>query len=420
MDRRDALVGLLLVGALWLTSRPAAAGYAYPTPPTGFQGASGATPNRWLQSANAGRFVNGSLSTAVTLNVGGRAVTMPASVRVAANAARYVAPAIRVLGGPAAIGVGIAAWLASNYISWNDEEQRWETQPLGNTTVTGYQVNTFTVHSTAAAACTAWAADGGFYGRLQSNGSLCAAENPNNPGQTLFVGVVNQVPMTVPNPAHETSDEEWEGVEFSPMPPAVIPDLEPLGIPVPIELPALNPSDDPVPLPQPLRVPEGAPVPVPGTDPAEWRQPVTDIVPKPVTESPWRVDVQPKIVPSPDAEGLNDPEVIADPNAGNPTPNPENATDCDKYPEASGCKPLDTPSGSDELPQTSVPVSILPDGGWGADNASCPAARSVTVQGRLIPIPFDLFCQYFSGLRYVVIAMAWLGAGFILLGARSD
>ena len=30
------------------------------------------------------------------------------------------------------------------------------------------------------------------------------------------------------------------------------------------------------------------------------------------------------------------------------------------------------------------------------------------------------FCQFFGGLRYVIIAFAWLGAGFILLGARSD
>lgn len=114
-----------------------------------------------------------------------------------------------------------------------------------------------------------------------------------------------------------------------------------------------------------------------------------------------------------------DPQPDPDPGQDDKPKPEEQQSLCEKHPDILACQKLDTPDDVD-LPNSEKPISITPDGGWGADNAACPAPRMLTVQGRQIPIPFDLFCTYMSGIRPIVIAMAWLSAAFILLGARES
>ena len=119
------------------------------------------------------------------------------------------------------------------------------------------------------------------------------------------------------------------------------------------------------------------------------------------------------------------PEPYPDPNNPNPDPNPdkpkteEQQSLCEKHPDIIACQKFDDPK-DDDLPKSERDISITPDSGWGAETASCPAPKSITVQGRAIAIPYDLFCTYASGMRPIIIAMAWLSAAFILLGARSE
>lgn len=90
---------------------------------------------------------------------------------------------------------------------------------------------------------------------------------------------------------------------------------------------------------------------------------------------------------------------------------------CDLYPDSLACQKLDAPTDVDLTTQDRS-VSITPDSGWGGAG-QCPASRYIYPQGQTIEIPFTLFCTYAEGLRPVIIALAWLSAGFILLGARG-
>lgn len=93
----------------------------------------------------------------------------------------------------------------------------------------------------------------------------------------------------------------------------------------------------------------------------------------------------------------------------------EIGSECEKSPNTLGCARLDTPA-QEPIAQRDIPITITPDSGWGDGGGSCPETRYVETQGQSIPIPFDLVCTYMSGIRPIVIAMAWLAAGFIVFG----
>lgn len=189
----------------------------------------------------------------------------------------------------------------------------------------------------------------------------------------------------------------------------------------PVKDPVINP--DSTGKPQPVFIPTGNPIKNPNYDPSKptsatnqpYLQPGIRVVPAPAPGEPWRVDVQPvdKPVGSADPSENKDPD---DPANDKPQDNPSL---CEKHPDILACQKLDQPEDTD-LPKSEKEISITPDGGWGADTAACPAPRHLTVQGRDIPIPFDLFCTYMQGLRPIIIAMAWLSAAFILIGARES
>lgn len=426
MDRRHSLVAVLLIAVLWLVAKPAAAGYAYPTPPTGWGGSSGAWTYGGTAAANADWF-NGRAAANVTVNVGGRAVTVPAAMRTAANAGSVIARAALVVT-PWGRAIQFAQWAQVGSWIWDEANQQW----LAPKTVlaAGWEWNISGYKSgSCQGAVDAYRNAAGYPGAAECY-NFGTHEN-GNPTASWRIRAVNgnccvesgnvmadakQMPTTVHEPATDSDADELAADH--PIPEEALEEAQ-KHLPVPMDLPIINPYPDLAGDAVPLRVPQGEPVPVPNTNPQRYDQPVTDIVPAPSPATPWRVDVQPKIVQGEDPVGVEEPEPVVD---GDPVgePNAEGKTDCDKYPEASGCKPLDVPNDTTQIPEVTIPVAINPDGGWGADNAACPADRSVSMLGQNIPIPFTLFCQYFSGLRYVIIAFAWLGAGFILLGARSD
>ena len=91
-------------------------------------------------------------------------------------------------------------------------------------------------------------------------------------------------------------------------------------------------------------------------------------------------------------------------------------TDCEKNPELVQCKELGNPEEVGDLPEQSIgPDSLSPI--TLAGSAVCPAN---------IPLPKGLSfswqatCDFASGLRPVILAMAWLTAGLILVGAFKD
>lgn len=173
-------------------------------------------------------------------------------------------------------------------------------------------------------------------------------------------------------------------------------------------MPQGDPIKQPLPVPNPENVPE------------TWKTPVIDLVPSPTVNEPWRVDAQPKdvITESPSPLPETAPVPVTPPAGETTTPTEKPPGLCDEYPDILACSKFDTPE-AEALPEVPREVTVAPDSGWGGSSGSCPPPKHITVQGRDIPIPVDLICQYMSGIRPIVIAMAWLSAGFILVGARG-
>ncbi len=407
------------------------AGYAQLAPPTGWTptsvGGSAGTFN-YGKAANGASLVGNTVRTSASLNVGGRAISVPAAMRLSSNAPKFLAGrvgAALALGGSAALtgGLSVAAALLLPIAVewWQQTEFEWD----GNKwlqkkkVLNGYWRDTWGEgeYPTADAACNA---------RLDGVYAIVLPDNPSKaycysgPGQVSgSVGRVGEEVVEVKVVPYEP--QVRESLENTPLP-EKLPGIIPLDYPV--DLPVINPS--PAMQPQPLFVPTGNPAQNPNYDPQDipgpenmpYLQPGIRVVPAPVPGAPWQVDVQP--VNRPVLEPTPKPDPVTD-GSGNPN---DKETDkepglCDMYPDILACQKLDDPTSND-LQSLEKPISITPDAGWGSEDAACPAPRILNVQGQQIAIPFDLFCTYMQGMRPIIIAMAWLSAAFILIGARES
>lgn len=91
---------------------------------------------------------------------------------------------------------------------------------------------------------------------------------------------------------------------------------------------------------------------------------------------------------------------------------------CKTNPDSSGCAKLGTASGPDWTP-TNNNISMTPASAWGAGDSACPAAQTLTLGGFAIPFDNTLMCQFFSGMRFAVLAAASIIAVMIFIGARG-
>ena len=413
---------LILVASAAFFTLSAHAGYAQLSPPSGWSNsASGAIFKSSANSSWLGSIVRGTTS----LSLGGRIITVPYSLRPAANAARYLAGFI-TLNPYLRTGLAIAAWVGMANVHWSDSEQSWvETQvSQGYSLMWAHPFSQF-VYGNGQSACKAYEdmnntilADMGETMRYPTlifqpsgtNGGHCHDGNGNSyttvTAREELTDMAQEVPVSPGYVANKMSDY--------PMPQNV-PEEMPPGIAIPVSDPVVNPSSDPIPTPQPMRVPMGDPVPVPNSDPQQWRTPVVDIYPSPTTLEPWRVDVRPNDVVRDSPDPITDPMI--DPSSpSNQTPEKTPGL-CEQFPDILACqKPnFDTPN-IDQIQTKDAVISITPDSGWGADNAVCPAPRQLV--GVNAQFDFDLMCQFMSGIRPVIIAIAWLSAAMILIGFK--
>ncbi len=124
------LRGWLLAAALVGGVQVAHAGYAEAIPPAGFS----RTGDAWTyRAANANEWLANTVRTNATLNVGGRAITLPAAMRMASNAPRFAAASLFSPGG-LALAAGAAALAAilenmenNHSMQFNEQAQQWET-----------------------------------------------------------------------------------------------------------------------------------------------------------------------------------------------------------------------------------------------------------------------------------------------------
>lgn len=448
MDRFSKLVAL----AVLATAGTVHAGYAQLSSPAGF----GGSPAGWTFAPSANDATFGRVihqPNGLKVPVPGTSTTMSASYRLASNAPR-IAAAVIFASPHLRAAAGIASWLGVGKLVWDSVEQVWRqtSDPLDSSSLE-WADSFGQWFATPSGACSSWAAsstsvrgDGMYSWSMRSAtpggnclwafsnlnngqstdgehqltsrptvGSTCPNGWTSSPAGCLSPALTQPQLVELLNPANQVG---W------PMPESVPLELPP-GTPLPVEPPVINPAPGPSPQPRPLFIPTGNPVPNPNYDPQQSPGPANQpyflpgvrVVPSPTANEPWRVDLQPVNRPVSGPEPMTQPDSETPPDADKPSQ--EQLDFCVKNPDVLACQKLDEPEAQ-ELPESEKDISISPDGGWGADNAACPAPKLITVQGRAIPIPFDLFCTWASGMRPIIIAMAWLSAAFILLGARNE
>ena len=96
---------------------------------------------------------------------------------------------------------------------------------------------------------------------------------------------------------------------------------------------------------------------------------------------------------------------------------PEEKTECEENPEMIGCKQLGNPEEGAAVGTQSIGVTSISPVFFSGAAAVCPAP---------IPLPFgaemklDLICDFAEAVRPLFIALAWLSAAFIVMGASRQ
>lgn len=435
-----------LIAALVLSfAGTAHAGYAQAVPPSGW------SPGSYAPSANDATFGRVIYApNGPTTNVGGQSVRMPAAYRLAANAPRIAAgiifahPYVRT-------GVAIASWLGIAGIVWDAASSSWRSPDSTYPPSTGVEYKSPAPGDqwfpTRMQAMQIWA---NYYTQNDPNWSWqvlgCASAacqvkgtHKSIPNQFTYSDITplsraSSCPagwyvtpagcVQTPPPKKLTEEEFKDALAPKPMPDPVPLEL-PKPSPLPIEYPpVINPEPGPNPVPRPRFVPSGDPVPNPNYDPnappgpnnQPYTQPGTRIVPSPTPSQPWRVDHQP--VNRPQADGMPKPNPDAQPGT-DPTDKPkpeEQQSLCEKHPDIVACAKLGEPGQATPVPNETKTLTIAPENGFGPSGASCPPPRTVEVAGLTLSMPFDLLCDFATGLKPVIVGLAWLTAAFTFMG----
>lgn len=449
------------------------AGYAQLAPPAGFAPMPAAAPiaRYGYAAANEAAWVNQTVRVNAGLNVGGQAIKVPAAMRLAANAPRFAAAAI--FAHPAfRLASGISLLLGAAKVMWDESQNswvteyttdktkvdlfEWETPGLPKTSSPLSQIsshllsqqypgmvvldssgkfineNTYQTRVVIGYPKTAGTVYINNYSRASE--MKCPFNTTSTPAGCvgrIKIGSQEEFIDRVINPANNPG---WPNVPADWPMPSTVPKELPPGTPLPVEQPIINPTPGDNPRPQPYFVPTGNPVPNPNYDPnaapspenQPWFQPGVRIVPSPTLDEPWRVDVQPVNRPTASPDPKSTDELNPQPNpATNPDPGKDDKAKpeeqqslCEKHPEILACQKLDTPDAK-ELAKEDISISISPVAGWGSDTAACPTPRSVMLAGKEVSISWQPVCDFATGLRPLVIAMAWLSAvSMVIVVAR--
>lgn len=454
---RHSIAALSLIGALHL---PAAfAGYAQASPPSGWSSGGGPGGSfTGTKAANGSAFLGGSVSSNASLNVGGRAVSMPATMRFAANAPRIAATAIMLnpyLRGAATIAgwLGLAGllydpisglWSAPSSDSdfpksdgkvytrvdsstglslygssqvgefainlWKSYNSSWVQtyQPTFSYVLTGCSSNPCSVNLTIRATVNSSAVLNQSFGVSWQNSNSCPAGWYITPA-----GCVQ-----TPQPKTVTQEEAIEEIIKHPMP-AEVPKHIP--VPLPVEQPNI----------QPVFIPTGDPVKNPNFNPSEAPspsnppqvQPGVEVKPAPTPGSPWQVETTPvnRPVEDPTASPGRDPVPLPSPGgSGTGTPPPENKPQetpglCDLYPNIIACMDAGQADELPDLPTKEIDFNFQVEGGFSGQR-TCPAPKEI---GRVV-LDYSGLCSALDIARNVLLAMAWISAALIVLRGRAD
>lgn len=145
-----------------------------------------------------------------------------------------------------------------------------------------------------------------------------------------------------------------------------------------------------------------------------WYRDRVDISPAPTPSQPnrVRVDVGPVKI-----EGATNPETVPDtgPAGGGAAQPKEQPSFCEANPMSIACAEMgELKDEKLEVEERPVDVSYTP---WGSSTSQCPADKVIPLwEGQSITISYSPVCQFASLLRPLVIALAFVAAGFIVAG----
>ena len=88
---------------------------------------------------------------------------------------------------------------------------------------------------------------------------------------------------------------------------------------------------------------------------------------------------------------------------------------CDLFPDILACATIDTPA-LDDLAKKEVTLDIRPVDGWAGGSGSCPSPARIR-EG--VEFSYRPLCDGLQLLRPVFLAVAWVVAGLIVIGARG-
>lgn len=104
-----------------------------------------------------------------------------------------------------------------------------------------------------------------------------------------------------------------------------------------------------------------------------------------------------------------------------PAPPEEQKDLCKEHPLASGCAPLGTGADNQEVQEQVVPIQQIEAINIGGSGGSCPADRVMNLSHGTVTFSWGNLCAMAVGIRPIVLAMAWLVAGFgFFFGAKRS
>ena len=421
-----------LIAALALSAGSAHALYVQATPPAGWSAGGGAGGSvTGSKMAINSMFSTGSVSTSASLNMGGRNVSLPASLRFASNAPRVAAAAVMLHPG-LRTAASIAGWLGLASLAYDPLSGLWTKPDSTYPQSDGYEwTNGTTVTSQPDTLCPS-RVNGYDFSHISFNvdKAYCnykIGSGTGVGGPTLYRQASScpsgwyQTPagcVQTPPPKTVTQEEAIEELTKHPMPaevPRHIPE------PLPVEQPNI----------QPVFIPTGDPVKNPNFNPSEAPspsnppqvQPGVDVKPAPTPSSPWQVETTPvnRPVEDPSAPPVRDPQPLPDTGggpSGNEPKDPDKTDFCEKYPTVIACQELKHEDDDTKLPEKAIDLDFNPIPGFQGVK-SCPAFPNIgnALGGR--QISWQPFCDQLVAISNILLAVAWLYAALILYSSRG-
>lgn len=325
------------------------------------------------------------------INVGGKAITMPATLRMAANAGQIALSGMRLT------PLGVAGTLAAGWLLDQGFEYlngQWMVQgAVAGAPYTYGGVDAWPA-TTAGDYCGCdpqpSAACNGVYSTASPNfgpvwGCTCGALST-----WLSHDLGGGCAVAKTAASQPATEADWAALP-DPLP-AVAPELPyapylPEGVPV--AQPEFSPAD--VPIGQPYTRPDGST--------AQSRAKIS-----PAGDGQVTIDTYDQPLTNPDGSPVANPTPQ---DTTEPSPDP-----CAEHPDRIGCADFGTPPAPDSLSTLEVPVNptVTPIGGAG----SCPA--DVTTSHFGITWSYQPICDFADAIRPLIIGFAWLAFAYIVAG----